>query len=656
MASYLDANSQTIINAPPDTIASNSIFGSSVEIIISDGADVPNFSIGSVGTVVSNSFVNVTGGLTGNINLDAEGGHADISGGDLRSLRVRNGSSATITGGNIRTLSGAGNSSPVPPSVVVSGGQLHFFSLSSDSEIIGNDFKLNGVPYSGSTVNLQGGSLRQTFTGVLADGSPFISIGSLNGARLTEVPVAPSTPLINISTASEIKGLSSGQTLNILTGGSVQFPFIAVDATINLDGGKIFSSRIPGALQLSRSNLNILSGDVIPDVSIHAYSGSLLNLAGGTIDTQTSIYDGAVARIDGGVMIGKGFDVFEGGHVEIVSGTSRSVRLLEGATGRVTGGQLARNLEAQAGSDLEIVGGDFLLNGLPIVGGTITIDDSTDILTGTLSDGTSFIRSGFEGSNRIDLARLTEVNLPLKQISPITINDDSKTIQGLREGQTATIVDGGELPFYFDVVDAEFNTTGGLLGERITLARSTMNLAGGRFDGLSFTFGPGVKVLDDSVLNVTGGDRLPGLFAYNGGVINYFGSDDDGPLAIRAEDGGTVNIFGGEIGERSPSLGGGPAAFDNGIFNIYGSSFHLDGVPISELNSNGMFEISDRDVLLTGFLSDGTLLELDVSSVSFPAGSEVNVILVPEPLSACLLILYGCAYAAPRRNNLKLHD
>ena len=111
---------------------------------------------------------------------------------------------------------------------------------------------------------------------------------------------------------------------------------------------------------------------------------------------------------------------------------------------------------------MELIGGEFRLNGANFDGGNISLTDG-DVFTGTLADGSAFIFSvlSSEGFRLLDIladVTLTPVSLPPLDTNPIVV--DAPVVggpSGLRAGQQLTVVTGGSLGDNFAVVDAILN-------------------------------------------------------------------------------------------------------------------------------------------------------------------------------------------------------
>ena len=373
---------------------------------------VVSISGGSVGLFFnanSGSVVNISGGLVDERFNANVGSVVNISGGTIADeFTANSGSVVNISGGSVGR-----NFSP---------------ESGSDVELIGGEFQLNGSPFSGSSVPLSEGD---AFTGTLADGSAFIFSGNghfaddLSNISLTTtaLPTLDLSPMI-VSTANPSipSGLRAGQTLTVESGGRLGDNFEVVDATLNIDGGGL--GRYAGAV---RSVVNINSGTVGRDFfaeagseinisggsvsfSLTAFSGSTINITGGNVSRSFRALSGSEVNIDGG-SVGDFFSAESGSEVNIDGGsvglfnadsdvninggTFSDFAANVGSVVDITGGVFAERFLAFSGSDIEIRGSDFVLDGEPLddnltFGIPFTITNRDVTLSGVFADGSAF--------------------------------------------------------------------------------------------------------------------------------------------------------------------------------------------------------------------------------------------------------------------------
>jgi len=266
----------------------------------------------------------------------------------------------------------------------------------------------------------------------------------------------------------------------------------------------------------------------------------------------------------------------------------------------ISGGTIGTDFNASVGSNVEIIGSDFRLNGeFVFLLDRVTVGPS-DVFTGVLADGSSFIFGGF-ASDELNDVRLDFSTVPAADLNPIVINTpvvDGPS--GLRRGQTLTLEAGGSLDFVdnYAVVEATLNVEGGVLGDSVETHNSLVNVSGGVVGDL-FDAGPGTEV------NLSGGTVGSGFDAFEGSEVNItggtFGVDfDAGP-------GSTVNISGGIMGFNFD-------AFPNSQVNIFGRGILIEGEPLEGLVLGQPFTITDRNVTLSGLLADGEPFTLELNS------------------------------------------
>jgi len=266
----------------------------------------------------------------------------------------------------------------------------------------------------------------------------------------------------------------------------------------------------------------------------------------------------------------------------------------------ISGGTLGENFENSSGSNVELIGGEFRINGEVYSGGTINSIDG-DVFTGTLADGSPFIfldlDPGFFLSSDSFLEPVTLTSVPLAPADTPPMQVDSGSSDkptGLRPGQDLTLQSGGELDDNFEAVGAILRIRGGILGEGATVVDSTVSISHGELDDLT--------ALSNSVVNYRRGDVSE---------LNIVDSQ--------------LNILGGAISRDISRLQVG----DDSFVTLFGTEFFLNGAPIPFLDPP--FTITDRAGELSGVLLDETNFSIDLSD--FTDGFSVLARLrVAEPL------------------------
>ena len=217
--------------------------------------------------------------------------------------------------------------------------------------------------------------------------------------------------------------------------------------------------------------------------------------------------------------------------------------------------------------------------------------------------------------------------------------------------------------------DSQANFNGGSFrGEILAESGSQINVNGGDFGGI---FGFAFPTSDTVEVNVTGGN-INGMF---GGDIdaNISGGSFTSLLFAVAET-ANANISGGNFSgieifdiSGTANLSGGTfdgielfSLNDDGELNLVGSDFFLNGVALNDLTPGEATLISDRDVILSGLLSDGSPFEFDLNTTpglrqpqifSPNARLTVSLAAVPEPTSSVILSLAGLMALCSRRRN-----
>ena len=260
-------------------------------------------------------------------------------------------------------------------------------SDTTDLAVEPQDFRLN--------INAQGPEFAAAFSSLLqptADPSQnqtfIFEVDSLVISELAipPPPIVGSDPslfdtVINVPTDPDIAaftdigdedGLTTTQ-LNVSEGGSVG---ILVDvfsgSEVNINGGTVDSSFTanPGSV------VNIGSGTI--GIGFDALDGSVVNISGGSVDIGFTAFDGSVVNVSGG-SVGNIFDALSGSEINI------------------SGGNIGNFVDGFSGSEFNLFGSDFFLNDLSLddiltFNEAFTILDRGEdlVLTGLLADGSPF--------------------------------------------------------------------------------------------------------------------------------------------------------------------------------------------------------------------------------------------------------------------------
>lgn len=412
--------------------------------------------------------------------------------------------------------------------------------------------------------------------------------------------------------------LGSDSQLNIFSGGAISYYFHAglVDGTGSNVEVNIFDGSVGNQFTAhSDSTVNILGGVI--GFEFQAQYGSIVNVIGGYIKDGFEANSGSIVNIIGGEIAG-GFQANTGSLVSISSGSGGSsfrahdgsfVNITGGSVGRyfdaelgstveLTGGTYGFQFETYSGSNLTLVGGEFRLNGSPVtdLSAGIGFNQSVDVFTGIMADGSVFIFAGQAGNTDDDYLRpgtttLQQVAVP-PSTTPVLLSNGIYT-KGVRSGETLSVIETGELGDNFAVVGGVLNIEGGTVREGLEVAFGEINITGG-------SIGRYVTAFAESTLNITGGDVSNLLNAYDGSVVNISGGSIGSHLL--ALDGSVVNLTGGTIGEDLRASSGSD-------LQIYGGSFLLNGYEVADLSGGfGVRTGSDRSRdLLTGIFENGSV-------------------------------------------------
>jgi hypothetical protein len=448
--------------------------------------------------------------------------------------------------------------------------------------------------------------------------------GTVDAQFATVINVPPTTFGNNQSIGSDTQ-------LNIKPGGNIGNFFSAGNATsanieVNISGGVIghdFLAQsgsqvsITGGFigdnfrALSGSVVNIMGGNVGILHGISVSPGSTVNIMGGQVGQQGTA-SGGVLNISGGALGGN--FLANTGSVVNISGGGIGSRFVawDGSTVNLSGGAIGESFRKEFGSAVTIIGGDFRSNGTSIAGLDAEGNEVSftfqpgSLLSGTLADGTPFafnnepsLYGQFQPGDSFFGGTLKLRAATLPAIGPaLTTVPTAPPPRGIRTGQTLIVSNGGSLE---DNFNAGYGSTviinGGVVGRNLEAVGSTVSITDG-------TIGVGMNAYHGSVFAISGG-TIEGYFEVNrGAIVNIAGGSFGTGLESHTDS--VVYISGGSIDN---------GFWASGATHLFGSQFILDGVDItSSLTPNVPFVIPDRDVLLTGILTDGSSFDFDLNS------------------------------------------
>lgn len=598
---------------------SNNFAGTSGRLNMSGGLLDGSFS------AESGSRVNISGGRL--VDFWAlSGSDVDVSGGTLGFFTTRSGSDVTIVGGEFRRngvdfplpefpfelLSiGTFSMGDVFTGTLADGSPFVVFNANSTFQVLEQSVALNMVPLPAADLNpivvdspmtsgpfglragqtmtvLDGGELSDDFTVVEATlnvedgivGRARVANGVLNvtGGEVSNSSFAIGDSEVNISGGRVRSQFDAwfGAELNV-TGGELGNSANVVSAVANISGGSV------GDFFVARSGsvVNISGGDV--GRSFDVLSGSVVNISGGNIGRDFEVRSGEV-NISGGTL-GDDFDVWADGVVNISGGRFEDDFVVaSGGTVTISGGSFPESVRFRnrTGSNVELVGGEFQLNGVDFVDSKITFDSFNQIFTGTLEDGSRFIFRSGSVRDFLSNVTLTTTPLPAADLTPIIVSaPTNSSLSSLRPGQTMTVLDGGDLGDDWAVVDATLNVESGTVGQDAIAVAATVNISGGEV-GNAFEATNGTEV------NVSGGRIGTNFTLSSGSVLNVSG--------------GTILGFFN--------------AFDTTKVNLFGTEFLIDGVSLNSLTPDEAFTITSREGTISAELSDGSQFIQDLGRFS----------------------------------------
>ncbi|MCA9188793.1 MAG: hypothetical protein KDA99_24375 [Planctomycetales bacterium] len=394
-------NGQTLVVDSGSVVATNFRAGRGSHVRIEAGGFIDE-DFEAIG-----ASVDMMGGRLAEVQLIA-GASMSMSGGVVDSLWVDTASHFTMHGGRARAPLGN-----TRRRMEMDGGVLTLYAtLTSGSDVKIRGGRLAGFVYtdSGASLALEGYNWRlngeliasgevgeavqvdvpigSSLTGILADGTPLLLPNTkLADGTLTIVKTLPTSdpPVIDASVDPIPLGIHEGQSitvgnganlpesflvgwgshLSVFSGGTVGSELQAVGAEVDIHGGQLGSLEIYEDSQLTMTH-GEFSG------SVRLFEDTEMVMHGGHIDTLT-IGSGSSAVLTGGTI--DDLSIFGGSPIVIAGGTTSRFR--------VTGG-----------SSVELEGTEFFFDGRPIEGlndeGSLMLETTSGILTGTLLDGSKF--------------------------------------------------------------------------------------------------------------------------------------------------------------------------------------------------------------------------------------------------------------------------
>ena len=473
----------------------------------------PNPSIGAIGSIGSNTQLNLSDGGSIGFAFDA-GNH------NSENIEVN------IMGGHVANAFDARSGSTIN----ISGGYLGSITA-----------------YQGSQINISGGDV----------------LGSLYARQGSEVNISGGEVIENYRWSLVV---DEGSILN-MTGGYVNTT-IDIEGDFNMSGGKV-----NGWLEaLADSHVTFSGGEIS---GFHARERTIIDISGGTIWSLSSAGEESQLSISGGF-----FRQYlnANGQVDISGGVFHDYFQTTGQVD-ISGGRFMREFQALEGSSINLLGGNYYLNGQLIegmneIGNTLALDLAEgDVLTGTLSSGSPFFFTPKKGDSFASGSLILESSeIPSLSPDAVTVST-GETLAYAREYQVVNVINEATLPVGF-----------------IAGRGSTVNLNGGSIGGSSASVA--------SILNITGGEVGPLHEVYGESEINLRGGNIGFGMVIH--DGASLEMSGGKIDMPVIHLGASIRAI--------GGNFYLNGEPVEGLGAVGsQLDIDwNEDDTLSGIYSDGT--------------------------------------------------
>lgn len=601
----------TLSGGDIDTFKGNS----SVDVLVEGTTTVGKLTIGDTATIRGGDVADVVAVSDGQVDLvdgasvgtlHADGGSIAMRGGVVRNEYSRvafDYQNHAYDGGTIRLEAGAvGSGFEIESGALVEvlggvfGGR-NFADDGTEFRLVGGDFFLNGAPASGQ-VDPTG---EYVLTGTLSDGSPFILSSATDDEfrpgtlHLVDAELPAQAAVINAPTDTVPHGLRAGQVMNLSSGAAAGDNFAAIGATLNMSGGTVGAG-----LELFESLATVSGGEVGNTALL--YGGSSLTINGGRVGTGLQALDGAAVTLSSG-QLGESAAFAPGSQFTMTGGhVGPSIEIQSDAT--ISGGAIGRGLAVEEEGALEVQGGEFLLDGVPVAG-EVTINVN-QLLTGVLEDGSPFLfNTDFDHNDQVDTVAfrsvtLTETHVPAAP--PVIDSATDPVPNGLRQGQTLRLRDGSTTTDDFTALGGLLEVSGGTVGVRLEALDTRIELQSG-------AVGENATLFEGSDLTVGGGEVGPGLHVAEGASATLLGGRMD---AVSLAPEATLNIAGGDFDGQSDDLRDQDFWSPQGsTINLYGLTFEQNGVDlISGLEFGESVAITDNRTALTGVLADGAPVEL----------------------------------------------
>jgi hypothetical protein len=624
------------VNVPPTALGANEEVGQYGIVNIYDNGRVPaslDINYRGVVNVYGGELVGA-GEVTGTLNV-YEGEVEAVSwlyGWQTGAYRT---GTLNVFGGVVGSVSYVGDGM-----VNVSGGVVRILPGSVELDrvsIYGGEFSLNGMPISGleeiGTI-LQLEIPRDSYlTGVLTDGTPFCGYTGFHSSTKVSVHSRPLPPVdqivINAEPATTRQGARRGQTIVVADQGRLRDSFRAGSGSvIELDGGTVGSDFVAFDAIVNVRNGSIGRG-------FQAYLGSKVTISGGVFDAEFHVGRGAEAIASGG-SFGSGISSQPGSRIELVGGEFRvdgelipwgdqtaSTRAFDIPEGAIFSGTLADGSPFTRGS---YAAGTLRLTKTQLPTYAPSLDVSSVSNLAGLRNGQS-LRLFPEGKlpNYFSAGWQTQI-----EVLGGVIGNGLHLVGGsvhLREGIIGSDPCCPALAFEA-VADSHVVQTGGAILSLLSIGDgSRADVSGGsaswvdlRSNGSAAVSGSArigtLRAFASTKSNVSGG-TITKADVYGGQMVMSAGRIDTLRLwgSPTAEPAGDVFISGGTV-KKVESRGGqvhiaggdsfvAVSAEGQGVINLYGPAFAIDGVAITPGTPGKRKILSISNNTLSGVFVDG---------------------------------------------------
>jgi hypothetical protein len=318
--------------------------------------------------------------------------------------------------------------------------------------------------------------------------------------------------VINVPPSPSPTSAGAGTTVNLLDGGSLANQFDGLNgSTLNVSGGLANFVRL-----FTGATANVYGGEVW---SIDGVAGATANIYGGLVHHLNG--DEAAYNVYGGEVVAA--------HVQ--------------GPLHVYGGRFDDDhFQVRIDGQLFVHGTDFRIDGVPVNGLASEGDSKSvaflpgSVISGVYSDGVPFVFSADRGEVNSPVMLVKSAAYSLQPTNIVVPTDAAP--EGIHDGQTLTLLDGGALGPHFTVgTGSSLIVQGGIIGRNVEVIGATVDATGGALE----TF----NVFRGGVVNFGGNSSWDDVTLFPGAVANFH--DDQQGGNVDARPGTVVNIHGGKI-------------------------------------------------------------------------------------------------------------